>query len=243
MKALGFAGLLCLIVAPTVSGGVIAPIINEWVANHTGTDTNEYVEILGDPNTDYSAWTILEIEGDSSAPGTIDDYAGISGAVGTTDANGIFVTAFSTNGLENGSMTLLLVKDFAPINPFGTGDDIDTDDDGVIDTTFWSLMSDSVGVNDGGAGDFTYGEVELVAFFDGLSFSPGGASRIPNGTDTDSVSDWRRNAFNGEGIAGLPGGALDPVEALNTPGLPNVPEPATLSLLALGGLAILRRRR
>ena len=32
------------------------PLINEFVFNHTGTDNSEFVEIFGDPNTDYSAY-------------------------------------------------------------------------------------------------------------------------------------------------------------------------------------------
>ncbi|MGD2051271.1 MAG: endonuclease, partial [Acidimicrobiia bacterium] len=48
------------------------PVINEFVANTTGTDTNEYLEVSGDPDGNYAAFTILEIEGDSSGPGVVD---------------------------------------------------------------------------------------------------------------------------------------------------------------------------
>ena len=50
------------------------PKINEFSASTAGTDV-EYVEIFGDPDTDYSAYSILEIEGDFSgtATGTIDE--------------------------------------------------------------------------------------------------------------------------------------------------------------------------
>ena len=44
-----------------------------WSASTTGTDV-EYVEIFGEPNTNYSALTILEIEGDSGTTlGVIDE--------------------------------------------------------------------------------------------------------------------------------------------------------------------------
>ena len=50
-----------------------AQVINEYVANHTGDpDTYAYIEIFGTPSTDYSALTIVEIEGDvSTSTGTI----------------------------------------------------------------------------------------------------------------------------------------------------------------------------
>ena len=61
------------------------PVINEFVANHTGSDTNEYAEIWGDANTDYSNYWIVEIEGDStSSTGAVDDF---TFNVGKTDYN------------------------------------------------------------------------------------------------------------------------------------------------------------
>ena len=41
--------------------------------------------------------------------------------------------------------------------------DLDTDNDGVFDTTPWSAIVDAVAVNDGGAGDLTYGVPALGA--------------------------------------------------------------------------------
>jgi ABC-type glycerol-3-phosphate transport system substrate-binding protein len=82
------------------------PKINEFSASTTGTDV-EYVEIYGDAETDYSTYTILEIEGDFSdtATGTIDEVI----SVGTTDANGLYLASLPANALENGTITLLLV--------------------------------------------------------------------------------------------------------------------------------------
>lgn len=243
MKVSCLAIVLTLAIVGSANAGITPPLINEWVANHTGADTHEYVEIIGDPFTDYSAWTILEIEGEPTATGTIDDYATIAGSVGVTGANGIFVTPFTANVLENATLTLLLVKDFAPSE--GTADDIDTNDDGIIDTTFWSSISDCIAVTDeGDPGDLTYCSTVLGVSYDGLGFSPGGASRYPNGQDTDTAADWTRNAFNGEGIPALPGGPLQNPEAFNTPGELNmVPEPGTFALLSIGALCLLRRRR
>ncbi|MBX2852170.1 MAG: PEP-CTERM sorting domain-containing protein [Phycisphaeraceae bacterium] len=214
------------------------PVINEFVVNHTSTDTNEYIEIFGDASTDYSDLTILEIEGEGSSAGLIDDNI-IS--VGTTDSNGIWWTGFDpggSNDFENSTLTLLLVSGFTG----STGDDIDTNDDGVIDATFWTAIIDSVGVRNDVAGDFIYSTADLVEGYDGNSFEVGGASRLPDGVDTDTASDWVRNDFDGEGIPGF-SGSVDAGEALNTPGTLNIPEPGSLALLGLGGLLIARRRR
>ena len=80
---------------------------------------------------------------------------------------------------------------------------------------------DGVAVNDGGSGDLTYGVPALGRNYDGVSsFAPGGASRIPDGFDTNAASDWVRNDFD---LAGIPGysGSISLGEAYNTPGAAN----------------------
>jgi uncharacterized protein len=207
---------------PPVEGP--APVINEFSASTAGTDV-EYIEIFGEAATDFSAHTLLEIEGDSgTSVGTIDEVV----AVGTTDAGGFWLGNLPANALENGTITLLLVRDFTG----ALNADLDTDNDGVLDSTPWAAMVDAVAVNDGGAGDRTYGAPALGPNYDGLSiFAPGGASRIPDGNDTDSPSDWARNDFD---LAGIPGFTGTPVvgEALNTPGASNalfVPPPVLMA--------------
>ncbi len=119
---------------------------------------------------------------------------------------------------------MLLVENFTG----AVGDDIDADDDGVIDTAPWTRILDDVAVSDGGAGDLTYSSTVLGPNYDGVStFAPGGASRFPDGTDTDSPTDWVRNDFDLAGIPGF-GGTATVGEAINTPGAPNeivVPPP------------------
>jgi uncharacterized protein len=193
-------------------GSAAEPVINEFSASTAGTDV-EYVEIFGDPNTDYSAYKVLEIEGDSgTAAGTVDEVI----SLGTTDANGLYLVNLPANALENGSITLLLVKDFTG----ALNNDLDTNNDGMFETTPWDAIVDAVAVNDGGAGDVTYGLPVLGVAYDGLPFAPGGASRIPDGTDTDTAADWVRNDFD---LAGIPGNDGTPIvgEAYNTPGALN----------------------
>ncbi len=214
-----FAGALILALAwvlmpsQSASAAVVEPKINEFSASTTGTDV-EYIEIYGAPNTDYSAYTILEIEGDSgTGVGTVDEVV----SLGTTDADGFYLASLSANALENGTITLLLVQNFTG----AFGGDLDTNDDGTFDVMPWDTIVDSVAVNVGGIGDLTYGVPELGPNYDGLSsFAPGGASRYPDGFDTGAATDWVRNDFDLAGISGFTG---TPVlgEALNTPGAMN----------------------
>ena len=125
-------------------------------------------------------------------------------------------------------MTLLLVEGFTG----STGNDVDADDDGLLDTIFWTRIVDSVAVDDGGAGDGHYSPAVLAPGFDGDATIPGGASRIPDGADTDTAADWLRNDFDG---AGLPGFTGTPVfgEAYNTPGASNQAVPAPVADLVI----------
>ncbi len=193
---------------------VILPVINEFVFNHTGADTDEFVEIKAGIETDLSEYWIIEIDGDSNSAGTIDEVI----QLGTTDVNGYFTTAFGSNVYENGTVALLLVKNFT-----GTlGQDLDADDNGVFDSTPWEEITDDIGVNDGGATDQNYATVTLLQSFDGSTFTVGGASRFPNGEDTDAVTDWTRNDFDGSGLPSFPVAVAEPGEAINTPNRENV---------------------
>ena len=196
----------------TFTGPAAIPVINEFSASTAGTDV-EYVEVFGPTNTDLSGLTILEIEGDATGAGVVDEVI----SVGTTDDGGFWLGNLAANALENGTLSLLLVDGFTG----ASGDDLDTNNDGAFDTMPWAEIVDSVAVNDGGVGDRTYGAPSLGPNYDGLSsFAPGGASRIPDGLDTDAASDWVRNDFD---LAGIPSFTGTPVvgEALNTPGAPN----------------------
>ena len=203
-----------------VCGGttITDPLINEFSIDTDGTDY-EYIEFIGDAGTDYSAYTLLEIEGDSGTSlGVID----VALPLEFTDSNSLGFLKLDPNILENGTVSLLLVKGFTG----AAGNDIDTLDAGAIDYAPWEELIDSVAVSDGGSGDLTYGIPVLSANYDGLAPKPGGASRIPDGYDTDAASDWVRNDFDLAGIVGYEG-TISAGEAYNTPGEPNVKyEPA-----------------
>jgi predicted extracellular nuclease len=196
--------------------GSIDPIINEFVFNHAGADTREYVEILGAPNTDYSNFSILQVEGNKfSSPGYVFSFF----RVGTTNENGVWTTKFLSDWLD-GTATLLLVENFTGRR--GTEiTDLDANNDGVIDFTPFDRVVDGISISDGDLGDLTYARTVLQITPEGSQAPRGGASRIPNGADTDSVADWVWNDFDLAGIPGIEGNPSNG-EALNTPGAINV---------------------
>lgn len=188
------------------------PVINEFSASTAGTDV-EYLELLVEPGTDLGEYRVLEIEGDANSNrGVVDEVV----TFGAPDADGRALVWLPANALENGTVSLLLVTGFTG----ALGTDLDADDDGVIDDGAGLSVVDSVAVNDGGAGDLAYGDTVLGVSYDGAPFAPGGASRIPDGTDTGSTADWVRNDFD---LAGIPGntGTLVAGEAANTPAVRN----------------------
>ncbi len=192
---------------------IIAPVINEFVFNHTGSDTDEFIEVLAGSDEDLSNYSLLVVEGDSNAVGTIDAVF----TLGTTNAEGIFTIPFQSNAFENGSQTVLLVTNFTR----ATGDIIDTNGDGVIDVSYWDEITDTIAVTDEDDGDFLYAEVVLTPSFDGSTFTVGGASRVPNGTNTGTIADWTRNSFNGAGLPNFPDATASEGEAANTPNAEN----------------------
>jgi hypothetical protein len=213
---IGAALALTLVMPVPQAGAATDPLLNEFVFNHVGIDTAEFVEVTGDPSTDYAAFTVVEIEGDGTGSGTIDGAL----TVGSTNADGYWTTGPRSDEFENGTVSLLLVEAFTG----ALGNDLDNNGDGTLDATPWARIVDSVAVSDGGTGDATYGGVTLNPTFDGGSFVVGGASRIPDATDTDTPGDWTRNDFDGAGLPGF-SGTVDPGEALNTPGAENSTEP------------------
>jgi hypothetical protein len=193
-----------------------SPKINEFSISTTGADV-EFIEIYGDSSTDYSTYTLLEIEGDGSTSNAYEGYIDEVIALGTTDAFGFYLKNLAQDTIENGSVTLLMVSGFSG----SLGQDLDTNDDGVLDTTPWTAIIDSVALYDGGVTDRTYASPILYPNYDGMAYAPGGASRIPDGYDTESATDWVRNDFD---LAGIPGytGTITAGEAYNTPGTTNV---------------------
>lgn len=173
-------------------------VINEVFASHTGTDDTEFIELYGTPGTSLAGYSLIAIEGDSTAgPGTIDfridfgpeDVIGGNGffLVGnpTGLANNYGVTpdeTLATNSLENSSLTLALVETSSLSGGTGT---LVTGNEVVVDT---------VALTDGGTTDSFYFGAPVIGP-DG-TFFPAGARRVTDGGDTESATDWVIGDFN-----------------------------------------------
>ncbi len=181
------------------------PVINEFVINHEGDDTNEFIEIYGEDSTDYSDFRILVIENDGDQnPGVIDRIY----TVGTTDPWGYWRTPFLHNELEDGSCILLLVEHFT-----GTvGQDVDPNNLRFPTIYPWDTSSAS-----------TFGMIDIVPLFNPLPM-PGYSYNFPYLSDTygasrdpDRTGDWVKNDFGGTGLPGFTP-VPQPGQAYNTPG-------------------------
>jgi predicted extracellular nuclease len=204
------------------SGELPEPQLSEIRIDQTGTDNDEYVEISGAPQTALDGLSLLVIGDGTGGSGVIENVVDLTGR--TIGATGYFVVAESTFTLgtadlvaglnfENGdNVTQLLVRDFSGTN----GQDLDTNDDGVLDVTPWSAVVDRVALivqdNPPTTTEFHYGPPTVGP--DGTAV-PGHAFRCDDG--------WRIGAF-------------DPVAGDDTPGAVNacevVPPPPAEALIS-----------
>ncbi|RED52050.1 endonuclease/exonuclease/phosphatase family protein [Aestuariispira insulae] len=181
-----------------------SPVINEFVLDHSGSDLFEFVEFFGTPDTDYSQYTLIQIEGDASnSVGRIDSVD----TLGQTNAEGFFTLDFSSNRFENGTVTLLLVENFTG----SVGDMVSLDPDSGAVTGPFSAIADSVAIQDS-ASDTVFSDVVLGDM--------GGASRLVDGQDTDSAGDFIENDYGGHGLPGSTD-SHDAGTAVNTPNAAN----------------------
>ncbi|MFC1910664.1 GEVED domain-containing protein [Chloroflexota bacterium] len=126
------------------------PLINEIRVDQTGTDNDEYFELAGTPSESLNGLTYLVIGDGTGGSGVIEEVVSLTGQ--TIPASGYFVVAESTFSLGTADMTTdlnfensdnvthLIVLGFTGAN----GDDLDTNDDGVLDSQPWSLIVDRI---------------------------------------------------------------------------------------------------
>jgi len=134
---------------PTATTSVI---INEVRTDHTGTDVDEYFELVGAGGTILDGLTYLVIGDGTGASGVIENVTPLAGS--TMPADGFFVAAtsnftFGTPDLvfplifENSdNVTHLLVKGFSG----SLAQDLDTNNDGILDVTPWTEVVDLIAI-------------------------------------------------------------------------------------------------
>jgi hypothetical protein len=202
------------------------PIINEFVLDHNSVvDVAEFVEIFATPSTDYSSLAVIALRGEK-APKEENEYTYGPGSVeaivrvGRTNSQGYWAEFQSNTFPGKGTQTLLLVRDLAANAVIGI--DLDREDDGELDPEVpFAEILDAVAVLNK-PGDPTYAGIAILSGdLDGDPHRFHGASRIPNGTDTDSPADWKRNDFWGDGLGFQSVPPADEKHAVNTPNLPN----------------------
>ena len=214
---------------------VTQPLLNEIFVDAPGADDNrEYIEIIAPPLQSLTNVWLLEIEGSGANAGTVDNSQDLSSL--QAGANGLVLLGedYPTLGspwsgiidpattlgdltnvpLENGGITFLLVEGFTG----STGDDLDTNNDGVLDLEPWSIVWDGIGWIDSAA-DHVYTSAVIQQ-----PGAPDAVTRIPGDFQAINEQAWYSGEIIGEGISVIYGddqSANAPVDAVITPGATN----------------------
>ena len=186
----------------------LAVNINEIRIDQPGTDNDEYFELAGTPNESLSDMTYLVIGDGSTGSGTIEAVVNLTDLA--LNGDGFFTASESSFTLatsdlitridfENSdNVTHLLVRNFTGVR----GDDLDSNDDGVLDVTPWSEIIDSIAlVETPTSGDKFYGDTTIGP--DG-TFVPGHIYR-----QQDITGAWTIGSFDPNGGLDTPGYAND----------------------------------
>ncbi len=206
-------------------------IFNEILISHEGTQDSEFVEIVGQPGDVLCGLSIVVIEGETLSKGLVKRIVPLDNCGGDTcmlDSNGYFVAGgvngsidadlvigSGTNIFENGTETLILVRD-TQLSILAPNNDVDSDNDGIadIDAEVLGTLIDAMGFidDDYPGSDKIYFSAPFIGP-DGTTV-PAGATRCPNGVDTDTVEDWvllsRDMAGADGGVPVTPGSATPP---------------------------------
>ncbi|MFZ4572868.1 MAG: hypothetical protein ACOYN0_00640 [Phycisphaerales bacterium] len=227
MKKIGMTAVLSLCAGLAAAQEVR---FNEVMINPPGTDQgNEYIELKSDAAfADLSRFTIIVIEGDMPTPaGVVDQVLPLSGQA--TGANKLFLWRDTVAILPPGPApeTTIKVQDFVPdlengANTFlivegwtGTqGMDLDTNNDGVLDSTPWTRVVDAFGHREGNQPDVGWQYATQLGGIDS-----GDQRNLVDGYTPDMFIRQCSCAFGLDVLGVLPGPFFaDPVELTPVPG-------------------------
>ena len=155
--ALSLFALACIPSLSPASAQVPTPVaISEVRTDQPSTDNDEYIEFVGTPEVSLDGYTLVII-GDGAAAagsGVVEGVVSLNGR--TIPADGFLVLAESTYTLGNAdvilagtnplnfentdNVTFLLVQGFTG----AVDNDLDTNNDGTLDSTPWTAIADSV---------------------------------------------------------------------------------------------------
>lgn len=152
-------GAVIGVVGLAASASAQSVYLNEIYASHVGTDTLEFIELIGAPATPLSNLMVLVVEGDGTGAGVLDRAWDLTGS--SIPADGFFVlgdTAVPTldfdigasDRIENGTETFYLINATTPASVValvGTNVKIAA---GVTSIPTLGTILDVVGMVDGG---------------------------------------------------------------------------------------------
>ena len=229
LRVMAFAAACVLAVASLSS----AQTFNEVRISSPGAedDVSNFFELFDVPGTSLDGLSVIVVSSEF-APGSINNAFDLTGT--SIGADGFYLAGdateypdadLDTTGTDyfGSPANFLLVDGFTGV----AGDDLDAVDDGVIDNALFTSVIDSLFMDDGdsdGTTAFDYGGGDSVGP-DG-TFTPAHVFR-----DVDGGGTWQIGEFGDR--------------SFDTPGLSNVaiPEPSSIAVLGLIGLAGLGRRR
>ena len=138
--------LLSTLALTTALGGGGPVTISEIRIDQSGTDNDEFFELAGPPGTDLTGLLYVVIGDGSGGSGTVESVTDLSGSV--IPASGYFVCAESSFSLgtadlvaslnfENSDNVTHMLMAGAPVS---SGDDLDSNDDGLLDVGGASVL-------------------------------------------------------------------------------------------------------
>ena len=216
-------------------------MISKFEPNPVGTDALQVsLELSGSAGASFDGW-ILSIESDiGPSSGIVDEAVQLSG---TFDSNGLLT--FLIDDFENPSFTLAVTDRFTGVLDTT---DIDTNNDGVVDdlSTLGNIY-DAIGIPDNsvdatygtqlGGLDFAFTGDEPKLIFRAGSFGEWYAVN-DDGNVPEEVFDINGNLVANSAFSADP--EVSTFGALNSTA---IPEPRSIAVLSLFGVAFVARRR